>query len=110
MRQFLFALTLFALSGCNQKELLEKVSSPETQVLVKSYIDKLRARDIDGIEQASDETIKSPALRETLIKMANLIPGQKPHRLSWSVPKLSTRLGRKPSTQHSNTVLAKNGF
>lgn len=78
MRTLLFILTLVAMLGCSQEDLLQKFSSPEDQATAKSYIDRLRARNFDEIERALDPSIRAPNIRDTLAKMAALIPNQEP--------------------------------
>jgi hypothetical protein len=78
MRTMGCLLALFLLAGCNQQELLQKFSSAEDQATAKGYIDKLRAHDFDEIEKDADESITSPSLHSTLVKMADLIPPREP--------------------------------
>jgi len=78
MRKLIFVLGLFVLVACSQDELLQKFSSPEDQATAKSYIDQLRARKYDEIEKALDPSIRTASMRETLTKMAELIPNQEP--------------------------------
>lgn len=78
MRHLACLLALVFLCGCNQEALLQKFSTPENQATATGYIDRLRAHDFEAIESAADESIKNPALRGTLEKMADLIPAQEP--------------------------------
>jgi hypothetical protein len=78
MRKLIFVLGLMALVACSQEELLQKFSSPEDQATAKGFIDQLRARKYDEIEKAFDPSIRTANIRETLIKMAELIPNQEP--------------------------------
>jgi hypothetical protein len=71
-------LALMVLVACSQDELLQKFSSAEDQATAKSYIDRLRARKFDEIEKALDQSIRAANIRETLTKMADLIPTQEP--------------------------------
>lgn len=64
--------------ACSQEELIQKFSSPEDQAMAKSYIDRLRARSFDEIEEALDPSIRTANIRETLVKMADLVPNQEP--------------------------------
>ena len=74
----LAALALIVLVACSQDELLQKFSSQEDQATAKSYIDQLRARKFDEIEKALDPGIRTGNIRDTLTKMAELIPSQEP--------------------------------
>ena len=78
MRHVAYLFALILLCGCSQESLLQKFSSVQDQAIAKSYIDKLRTRDFDAIENAADQSIKSPTLRNTLVQMANQIPNQEP--------------------------------
>jgi hypothetical protein len=78
MRTSLTVLALSILMGCSQEQLLQKFSSPEDQATARSYIDRLRARNFDEIEKALDPSVRTPNIREILVKMASLIPNQEP--------------------------------
>lgn len=78
LRLLSLLLALLLLAACDQADVLQKFASAEEQALAKSYIDHLRARDFDYIEMAADPSIRSPALRETLAKMANMVPSELP--------------------------------
>jgi len=78
MRTFLKVLVLLALTGCSQEELIQRFSSQEDQATAKGYVDRLRARNFDEIERALDPSIRTANIRETLIKMAALVPNQEP--------------------------------
>jgi hypothetical protein len=71
-------VSLFALLGCSQQDLLNKFSTPEDQATAKGYIDRLRAGKLDEIEKALDSSIKTPNTRDTLAKMAALFPNGEP--------------------------------
>jgi len=64
--------------GCSQDELLQKFSSPEDQATARNYIELLRARKFEDIEKALDSSIRTPNIRDTLEKMAALMPNQQP--------------------------------
>jgi hypothetical protein len=72
---------LLMLAGCSQEELLQKFSTPEDQAVAKGYIDHLRARNFQEIEKAIDPSIRTPDLRDTLTKMAGLIPAGEPNSI-----------------------------
>lgn len=76
VRFFSLLLALVLLAACDQADVLRKFASAEEQSLAKSYIDHLRARDFDYIEKTTDPSILSPALRETLAKMASIFPNE----------------------------------
>lgn len=78
MRKPVFVLALIALVACSQDELLQKFSSPEDQATAKAYVNRLRARKFDEIEKALDQSIRTANIRDTLAKMADLIPSQEP--------------------------------
>ena len=78
MRALLSVLAFAALLGCSQEGLLQKFSSPEDQATARSYVDRLRAGKFDEIEKALDPGIRTPNIRDTLTKMAALIPNGEP--------------------------------
>ncbi|MFZ1910299.1 MAG: hypothetical protein WAU52_14575 [Burkholderiales bacterium] len=78
MRTSLAILALVALMGCSPEQVLQKFSSPEDQATARSYVERLRARNFDEIEKALDPSVRTPNIRETLVKMASLIPNQEP--------------------------------
>ncbi|MFN4361711.1 MAG: hypothetical protein ACK4F4_13410 [Hylemonella sp.] len=69
---------MFTLLGCSQENLIQKFSSPEDQATAKSHIDLLRAGKFDEIEKGLDPTIRTVNSRDTLARMADLIPKQEP--------------------------------
>lgn len=68
---------LFAV-GCSKESMLQMVSSPQDQANAQKYIDYLRSGSLDEIEQAMDPSLRSPNLRDTLVRMAALIPAEEP--------------------------------
>lgn len=78
MRTLLTILALFALLGCSQDDLIQKFSSPEDQAIAKNHIDLLRAGNFGKIEEALDPSIRTLDIRDTLVKMAALMPKQEP--------------------------------
>ncbi len=70
------------LIACNQTEMIEKFTSPSEQSIAKGYIDLLAQQRFEEIEKASDPSIISPTLRETLSKMASLLPNEKPLKVT----------------------------
>ena len=79
MRNLVCLVVLLVLVGCSQDDVVQKFSSPEDQATAKGYIDRLRARNFDELEKAADPSIQSPNLRDTLTKMAALVPSQEPN-------------------------------
>lgn len=71
-------LALLFAAGCSQQSMLQMVSSPEDQSNARKYIDYLRSGSFDEIEQAMDPSLRSPNLRETLVRMAALLPAAQP--------------------------------
>jgi hypothetical protein len=78
MRTPLLVLALVGLVACSQEELLQKFSSPQDQAIAKGYLDQLRARRFEEIEKALDPSIRTANIRDTLTKMAELIPAREP--------------------------------
>jgi hypothetical protein len=78
MRGPLTVLALIALIGCSQEELLQKFSTPEDQATARNYIDRLRTRNFEEIENALDPSIRTQNIRDMLVTMAALIPDQEP--------------------------------
>ncbi len=71
---FLVILTVIFSVGCDQARLLAMFSSPEDQARAQGYVDKLRGRDFDAIENVVDPSLRSPSLHGTLVRMADQIP------------------------------------
>ena len=90
--------------GCSQEELLQRFSSPEDQATAKSYIDRLRTGDFDEIEKSLDPSIRTPNIRDTLVKMAGLIPNQEPT----SVKLVGAQSSRMPDANTVNTTFEYN--
>lgn len=78
MKRYVYYLTVatiwLALTACDQGSIMKKMTSPEDEATAKHYIELLRQSNFELIENELDPSIKSPDIRETLIKMANLIP------------------------------------
>lgn len=75
MRILAWLFVSFVLSGCSNREMLEKFSTPEDQALTKGYIERLRAGEFASITQDIDPSLRSANLQGQLEKMAALIPG-----------------------------------
>lgn len=69
---------LFALVGCSKQDMLQKFAPPADQAAARHYIDSLRQRRYQEIEQAADPSIAGPSVHATLVKMADLIPAGEP--------------------------------
>lgn len=71
-------LVLFALTGCDQTSMMNKMAPSEDVALAQNYINQLRDNKYDLIERDLDPTLKLPNIHETLVRMAALIPAQQP--------------------------------
>ena len=82
MKRYTYCLTValmwLALTGCDQASMTKKITSPEDEGAAKHYIELLRQSNFDQIENDLDSSLRSPDIRETLTKMANLIPATNP--------------------------------
>lgn len=78
LRKLLLPALLLALIGCSQSAMLQKFTSPEEQALARNYIELLHQQRFDEIEKVTDSSIATPALHDTLVKMAALIPPGEP--------------------------------
>jgi hypothetical protein len=66
-------------TGCNRAALVKKVVPQEDEVFARKYVDLLRQRAFDQIEQKLDPSISSSDVRNTLTTMAEMLPAQEPH-------------------------------
>ena len=74
-------LTMLMAPGCNRhysQEAIQRFASPEDQELAQQYIGYLRNRDFDEITKIADNSIQNENFRDTLLKMAELIPDEPP--------------------------------
>ena len=101
LRTLLAALALLGLIGCGQDDLLQKFSSPEDQAAAKAYVDQLRLGKLEEIEKALDPSIRTPNIRDTLKKMADLIPIQEPS----SIKLVGAHLSSASGVRTTNTTL-----
>ena len=101
MRALLSALAFIPLLGCSQEDLLQKFSSPEDQATAKNYVDLLRARNFDEIESALDPSIRSENIRETMTRMADLMPTEAPS----SIKLVGAQTFYAPGAKTINTTL-----
>jgi len=72
------SLALWAISGCDQTSMMNKMTPPEDEALAKNYINFLRGNKFELIEKDFDPSLKGPNIRETLVSMAALMPAQQP--------------------------------
>lgn len=91
-------LICLALNGCDKASLMNKMTSPEDKSTAISYIEMLRQNKFDQIENDLDSSIKSPDIRATLVKMANLIPATNPE----SVRVVGSQIMNGPSMHTAN--------
>lgn len=68
---------LIILTGCDQASMIKKMTPPEAESTAQGYIDLLRQNRFAEIEKALDPSIKTTDIRNTLAKMAQMIPAQK---------------------------------
>src|SRR5262245_14877562 len=68
-----WCLVLVFVASCSQQDLLSVIASSEDQALATTYIDHLRARRFDEIEQATDPRLRAQ-LRAALGQMADALP------------------------------------
>ncbi|MCA3714266.1 hypothetical protein [Phenylobacterium sp.] len=74
MRALILAFSAFLLFGCNQQQMLEKISTPSDQALAKSYIADLQAGRLDVIESKLDPSLRNPEVRRILVAAAEILP------------------------------------
>jgi hypothetical protein len=68
--------TLFV--GCERDNLRKIVSSPEDEIIVRSYVDLLRQGQYEQIESNFDPSLVDSDIHDTLGKMAALFPSDNP--------------------------------
>ena len=78
MRVMILVLSALLLFGCNQKQMLEKISTPSDQALVKGYIADLQAGRLDLVESKLDPSLNTPGVRDSLVRAAELLPKGSP--------------------------------
>jgi len=71
-------VALLITAGCTQEDLLEKIATPEDRKNATECLDQLRAGDIAAIEARIDPSLKAPGLNDTLQKIADILPDDKP--------------------------------
>jgi hypothetical protein len=70
-------LVLASLAGCSQQDMLSLIASTEDQAVARKYIELLRDRRFDEIEQVTHPSIRSQ-LRDALGQMADTLPDAEP--------------------------------
>lgn len=89
-------LTVIFLFGCDQASMLKKMTPPEGESVAKNYINLLRQNSFEQIEKDLDQSIKSPDIRNMMVKMAEMIPTREPDSIKvvgshvFHGPKVST--------------------
>lgn len=71
------ALSL-CLSGCSRAMLIKRITPPEDEVFARKYVDLLREREFDQVEQKLDPSVAGSDLKNTLDKMAGMFPVGEP--------------------------------
>ena len=66
------------LSGCSRAMLMKKITPPEDEVFARKYVNLLRQREFDQVEQKLDPSIAGSDVRNTLDKMAEMFPDGEP--------------------------------
>ncbi len=101
MRSLIVLLSALLLFGCSQQKVLEKFSTRADQTLAKSYVVDLQEGKFDIIESNLDPSIKTPRMRDTLARMASLLPAGPPT----SVKLVGAQRLFSPSGTRTNTTL-----
>lgn len=70
-------LVFFFITGCSQQDMLSMVASTDDEAVAKKYIDLLRERRFDEIEQVTYPSIRSQ-LRDVFDEMADALPASQP--------------------------------
>lgn len=78
LRQLLVFQLLLVAAGCNRFDVWQKVALPGDRALATNYIELLRQRRYADIESAADPSIRGELFRDTLVRMAALIPSGAP--------------------------------
>jgi hypothetical protein len=74
VRSLVLALLGFLAVACSQEEWMRKIAPPAQQDIARSYIEKLRNRDVADIENAVDASIAGDLQGGTPETMADAIP------------------------------------
>lgn len=72
---------IMLLVGCDQASMMKRITPPEAESAARGYIELLRQNRFEEIEKGLDSSIKTADIRNTLVKMAQMIPSQKPESI-----------------------------
>lgn len=97
MTRHFWPLFVVAVAGCSQRDMLERAAPPEARTFATAQIDALRAGNFDELEKHLDPSLRSAQTKETLSKMAVLLPAEQPHSI--------TLVGAQHSTIPNQTVI-----
>jgi hypothetical protein len=61
-------------SGCTKEDAIKKFTSDKEEAIATGFIDKLRKRQVEEIESRLEDNLRAPGVRDTLMKMAEMIP------------------------------------
>jgi len=92
------ALLLITLAGCDRASMMKMMTPSDDEQIAKGYINLLRQGKLEQIEKDLDSSIKTANIRDTLAKMAALIPSQDPQ----SVKVVGAYTFRSPDLYQSN--------
>jgi hypothetical protein len=73
-----FLLIACTLSGCDQREVVAKITPKEDEEFAKHYISLFQRSDFAAIEAPMDSGLKTPQLRPTLTLMTTMLPPEPP--------------------------------
>jgi hypothetical protein len=69
----LLALALLG-AGCAKDDVIKKFASDKEEAIASGFIDKLRKRQVDEIENRLEDSLRGPGAHDTLLKMSEMIP------------------------------------
>lgn len=61
-------------AGCTKEDAIKKFTSDKEETIATGFIDKLRKRQVEEIESRLEGKLRAPGVRDTLMKMAEMIP------------------------------------
>lgn len=70
--------SVLLISGCDQANVMKKLTPPEAESAAKKYIELLRDKKFEEIEKNLDPSMKGQDVRKMLTKMAEAIPAKNP--------------------------------
>lgn len=71
-------LLLGVAAGCDQASMVKLMTPAEDEVVARNYLKLLRENNFEQIEKDADPKIRTPALHDTLVEMAAMIPPGEP--------------------------------